>query len=206
MASLRPLARRPAKIIADILEHYRPRLEVIYPDDWPRRQQGLEELSTIAAGYDELGAFIGDLALESPEDDEADADLRRRVVLSTVHSAKGLEWSAVLVLDLVEDRFPSRHALARADDYEEERRLMYVACTRARNSLDLFVPMSLYSRSAGGQEPATPSPFVRELPLDDMDEYYETYGGVMALRRAEGRESGPACSAHASPRDSAVLP
>ncbi len=206
VASLRPLARRPAKIIADILEHYRPRLEVIYPDDWPRRQQGLEELSTIAAGYDELGAFIGDLALESPEDDEADADLRRRVVLSTVHSAKGLEWSAVLVLDLVEDRFPSRHALARADDYEEERRLMYVACTRARNSLDLFVPMSLYSRSAGGQEPATPSPFVRELPLDDMDEYYETYGGVMALRRAEGRESGPACSAHASPRDSAVLP
>ena len=206
VASLRPFAGRPVKIIADILEHYRPRLEIVYPDDWPRRQQGLEELSTIAAGYDDLGTFIGDLALESPEDDEADADLRRRVVLSTVHSAKGLEWAAVLILDLVEDRFPSRHALARADDYEEERRLMYVACTRARDSLDLFVPMSLYSRSAGGQEPAVPSPFVRELPLDGMDEYYETYGGVMALRRAEGRESGPACSAHASPRDSAVLP
>lgn len=150
VASLRPFAGRPVKIIADILEHYRPRLEIVYPDDWPRRQQGLEELSTIAAGYDDLGTFIGDLALESPEDDEADADLRRRVVLSTVHSAKGLEWAAVLILDLVEDRFPSRHALARADDYEEERRLMYVACTRARDSLDLFVPMSLYSRSAGG--------------------------------------------------------
>ena len=65
MASLRPFAGRPVKIIADILEHYRPRLEIVYPDDWPRRQQGLEELSTIAAGYDDLGTFIGDLALEA---------------------------------------------------------------------------------------------------------------------------------------------
>ncbi len=209
VAALRPLAQRPAEIIADILEHYRPRLEALYPDDWPRRRQGLEELSTIAAGYDNLGAFIGDLALESPEEDDVDAGLRRRVVLSTVHSAKGLEWSAVLLLDLVEDRFPSRHALTRADDYEEERRLMYVACTRAKDSLDLFVPMSLYSRSAGGQEPATPSPFVRELPLDDMDEYYETYGGALALRRAEG-SSGSAlpslAASAASPRDAAILP
>lgn len=209
VAALRPLAQRPAEIIADILEHYRPRLEALYPDDWPRRRQGLEELSTIAAGYDNLGAFIGDLALESPEEDDVDAGLRRRVVLSTVHSAKGLEWSAVLLLDLVEDRFPSRHALTRADDYEEERRLMYVACTRAKDSLDLFVPMSLYSRSAGGQEPATPSPFVRELPLDDMDEYYETYGGALALRRAEGGSGSalPSLAASAaSPRDAAILP
>ena len=209
VAALRPLAQRPAEIIADILEHYRPRLEALYPDDWPRRRQGLEELSTIAAGYDNLGAFIGDLALESPEEDDVDAGLRRRVVLSTVHSAKGLEWAAVLLLDLVEDRFPSRHALTRADDYEEERRLMYVACTRAKDSLDLFVPMSLYSRSAGGQEPATPSPFVRELPLDDMDEYYETYGGALALRRAEGGSGSalPSLAASAaSPRDAAILP
>lgn len=204
ISSLRPSVTKAAKLIADILDHYRPRLELLYPDDWPRRQQGLEELSAMALGYDDLGSFIGDLALESPEEEEADEALRRRIVLSTVHSAKGLEWSAVLVLDLVEDRFPSRHALARAEDYEEERRLMYVACTRARDTLDLFVPMTLYNRNAGGQEASVPSPFVRELPLDDMDEYIENYGGVISLRRAE--KGGEMTTMRSGLKDCDVLP
>lgn len=187
VSTLRVEKSTPAAIVRDVLEHYRPRLEVLYPDDWPRRLQGLEELTTIAANYEDLNLFLGDLSLESPEEQERE-DEENRVILSTVHSAKGLEWSAVLVLDLVEDRFPSRHALGRADDFEEERRLMYVACTRARETLDLFVPLALYNRAAGGQEPATPSPFVRELPLhalDALDEMYESYGGVLARRKAE---------------------
>ena len=181
VTALRLKAASPERAVDDILEHYRPRLETLYPDDWPRRLQGLEELSTIAATYDDLALFIGDLSLESPEEQEQEEELER-VVLSTVHSAKGLEWSAVLIIDLVEDRFPSRHALTRPDDFEEERRLMYVACTRARDTLDLFVPMTLFNRAAGGQEPATPSPFVRELPLDDLEEIYEGYGGAVSRR------------------------
>ena len=95
------------------------------------------------------------------------------MVLSTIHSSKGLEWDAVILLDLVEDRFPSRHALVRPEDFEEERRLMYVACTRAREDLELFVPATLYSRQNGGNEPATPSPFVRELPFSALEEWQE---------------------------------
>ena len=92
----------------------------------------------------------------------------------------------MLILDCVEDRFPSRHALVRPDDFEEERRLMYVACTRAKDTLDMFVPLSLYSRSSGGQEPATPSPFIRELPSDQLEEIYENYGGRLDRRRIQG--------------------
>lgn len=197
VTELRVRAQVPERIIVSILDHYRPRLEVLYPDDWPRRLQGLEELTTIAATYEDLSLFIGDLSLESPEEQEQEAELNR-VVLSTVHSAKGLEWAAVLVLDLVEDRFPSRHALTRPDDFEEERRLMYVACTRAKDTLDLFVPLSLFNRAAGGQEPATPSPFVRELPFDAMDEIYEGYGGAVSRRGAVARNG--------SGRDGNVLP
>lgn len=183
VASLRMERPRPAEVIGRILEHYRPKMEELFPDDWPRRLQGLEEMSTIASSYDDLQLFVADLSLDSPEEAPEDEDAERKITLSTVHSAKGLEWSAVLIIDLVEDRFPSRHALVRPEDFEEERRLMYVACTRAKDTLDLFVPLSLYSRSSGGQEPASPSPFVRELPSDILDEIYENYGGALTRRR-----------------------
>lgn len=185
IADLRMKKTAPEEVIGRILEHYRPKMEELFPDDWPRRLQGLEEMSTIASSYEDLQLFIADLSLDSPEEAPDDEDGDRKITLSTVHSAKGLEWSAVLIIDLVEDRFPSRHALVRPEDFEEERRLMYVACTRAKDTLDLFVPLSLYSRSSGGQEPASPSPFVRELPSDILDEIYENYGGVLARRKAK---------------------
>ena len=152
IAELRMRKPRPEEVIGSILEHYRPKMEELFPDDWPRRLQGLEEMSTIASSYEDLQLFIADISLDSPEEAQEDEDGDQKITLSTVHSAKGLEWSAVLIIDLVEDRFPSRHALVRPEDFEEERRLMYVACTRAKDTLDLFVPLSLYSRSSGGQE------------------------------------------------------
>lgn len=165
----------PAALIEMVIEHYTPRLQAIFPDDWPRRQQGLSELAHIASAYTDLEQFVADLSLETPEDDADEFDEAGRVVLSTIHSSKGLEWDAVILLDLVEDRFPSRHALVRPEDFEEERRLMYVACTRAREDLELFVPATLYSRQNGGNEPATPSPFVRELPFSALEEWQEGY-------------------------------
>lgn len=167
----------PAALIEMVIEHYTPRLQAIFPDDWPRRQQGLSELAHIASAYTDLEQFVADLSLETPEDDADEFDEAGRVVLSTIHSSKGLEWDAVILLDLVEDRFPSRHALVRPEDFEEERRLMYVACTRAREDLELFVPATLYSRQNGGNEPATPSPFVRELPFSALEEWQEGYTG-----------------------------
>ena len=190
---LRMTGPRPEEVIGRILEHYRPKMEELFPDDWPRRLQGLEEMSTIASSYEDLQLFIADISLDNPEEAPEEEDGDQKITLSTVHSAKGLEWSAVLIIDLVEDRFPSRHALVRPEDFEEERRLMYVACTRAKDTLDLFVPLSLYSRSSGGQEPASPSPFVRELPSDILDEIYENYGGALTRRRIkEAPQPAPA--------------
>ena len=172
----------PAALIEMVIEHYTPRLQAIFPDDWPRRQQGLSELAHFASAYTDLEQFVADLSLETPEDDADEFDEAGRVVLSTIHSSKGLEWDAVILLDLVEDRFPSRHALVRPEDFEEERRLMYVACTRAREDLELFVPATLYSRQNGGNEPATPSPFVRELPFSALEEWQEGYTGRISKR------------------------
>ena len=160
----------PAALIEMVIEHYTPRLQAIFPDDWPRRQQGLSELAHIASAYTDLEQFVADLSLETPEDDADEFDEAGRVVLSTIHSSKGLEWDAVILLDLVEDRFPSRHAL------------VYVACPRAREDLELFVPATLYSRQNGGNEPATPSPFVRELPFSALEEWQEGYTGRISKR------------------------
>ena len=175
---LRAEHQPPAALLGMIIDHYKPKLELMYPEDWPRRLQGLEELRLIASGYADVDQFVADLSLETPEEE---VEEEKAVVLSTIHSAKGLEWDAVLILDLVEDRFPSRHALARPDDFEEERRLMYVACTRARERLELYVPQTVYSR-AGGTERAAESPFVRDLSSALYEEWQEGYDGRLKRR------------------------
>jgi len=83
----------------------------------------------------------------------------------------------VLLIDLVDERFPSRHALSRPEDLEEERRLLYVACTRARDYLGLFAPETLYMRQTGGCAPALPSIFLRELAPGVYAERKERLGG-----------------------------
>ena len=182
--TLRETRSGPYAIFRDILAHYQPFLEQNYPDDFPYREQGLEELAQLAGEYAELDLFLSDLSLEEPDQtDDADQDA---LTLSTVHSAKGLEWDAVLIIDLVEDRFPSRHASLRAEEFEEERRLLYVACTRARKYLGLFAPDFIYSRETRSEERAAPSPFVRALPPSLYDEFQECPGG--RLRRRTERE------------------
>jgi DNA helicase-2/ATP-dependent DNA helicase PcrA len=157
---------------------YTPTLTHMHPEDFPRRLAGLEQLGQIAASYAHLEAFLADLALENPEE-ERKGVREDAVVLSTVHSAKGLEWPAVLLLDMVDDRFPSRHALARPEDLEEERRLLYVACTRAKDQLTLYVPGTIYNRAGGGSQPAMPSLFVRELSKNLYTELRETFSGSL---------------------------
>ncbi|MBG0789294.1 MAG: ATP-dependent helicase [Desulfovibrionaceae bacterium] len=179
---LRAMPPKPGAILESLLAFYQPVLMEKYPDDYPKRQAGLEQLSQIAAGYSDLETFIGDLSLDGDPDEEKRKE--NAVVLSTVHSAKGLEWSAVILIDLVEDRFPSRKAMQRAEDLEEERRLMYVACTRAKECLSLFVPSSVFNRASGMSEPTLPSPFVTELPDTAYDRLNESYGGGLEKRRA----------------------
>ena len=117
------------------------------------RLADLDQLQVIAGGYPSRGAFLAALALEPPNatqdlaggtTDEDDA-----LVLSTVHSAKGKEWDAVFLIWAVDGFFPMARAMNDAEELEEERRLMYVALTRARNHLAITFPLNSYGTRRG---------------------------------------------------------
>jgi DNA helicase-2/ATP-dependent DNA helicase PcrA len=176
---LRARQDRPAQILDEIIIFYQPIMRGKFADDYPRRTTGLEQLAQIASAYDNLDLFLADMSLENP-DPEGNKVKEDTLVLSTVHSAKGLEWSAVLIIDLVEERFPSKHALMDHEELEEERRLLYVACTRARDYLALFVPDSIYNRYQDMHESVLPSPFIQELDNSLFEEWRENYLGTLA--------------------------
>ncbi len=156
------LRARPGEMVREVLaggyrEYVRAHLE-----NAASRLDDLEQLGLFADGYEGLDAFLDEVSLMnelSGEDVAAEPGERERVTLSTVHQAKGLEWRAVFLVWLAEGRFPS----ARAEDVEEERRLFYVACTRAKDELYLCYPM--VARDRYRVDVITePSRFVSELP------------------------------------------
>ncbi|MFW6402054.1 MAG: ATP-dependent helicase [Desulfohalobiaceae bacterium] len=179
LQDLRSKQPSPYQALELVMDYYQPKLKELYPDDYPKRQAGLDQLAQICSVYVDLEQFLADMSLEAPEQQENSPSAQEQLTLSTVHSAKGLEWPAVFILDLVEDRFPSRHAALDEQALEEERRLFYVACTRAKDYLGLCVPQSLHNRFKGSSEPVTSSPFVRELQPGSFQEYQEQYSGAL---------------------------
>jgi DNA helicase-2/ATP-dependent DNA helicase PcrA len=190
---LRKQKSSPSTCLEVIVPLYRPLLVAQYPDDYPRREAGIEQLSQIASNYDDLEFFLTDLCLD-PDQHNEEEKVEDVVTLSTIHSAKGLEWNAVIIIDLVEDRFPSRKSMQKPNEYEEERRLLYVACTRARQELIMCAPASINRKNTDFSEPAVPSPFLRELDPELFEELQESYSGGMNIKkntpvRAESYES-----------------
>ncbi len=179
---LRKKKSSPATCLEIIVPLYKPILVAAYPDDYPRREAGIEQLCQIASNYDDLEAFLADMCLD-PDQHREEEKKENVVTLSTIHSAKGLEWNAVIILDLVEDRFPSRKSMQKPLEYEEERRLLYVACTRAREELIMSAPASIKLKNAEFSEPAVPSPFIRELDSVHFDELQESYSGGMTMKK-----------------------
>ena len=125
-----------------------PQIERLHGDDAAMRLADLAQLARIAAGYASRERFLTELTLDPPAatSDEAgppglDEDY---LILSTIHSAKGQEWSAVSVLNVVDGCIPSDMATGNAAEIEEERRLLYVAMTRARDHLHLLVPQRFH--------------------------------------------------------------
>ncbi len=117
------------------------------------RLSDLDQLQTIAGGYPDRGTFLSALALEPPS---ATSDLGfgsdaedDTLILSTAHSSKGREWDAVFVIWAVDGWFPMARALGSDEEIEEERRLMYVAMTRARNHLSVSYPLNVYDTRRG---------------------------------------------------------
>ena len=129
---------------------YQPHLERLH-DDAAVRAADLAQLEQIAASYRTREQFLTDLTLDPPSatSDEAGAPLLDEdyLILSTIHSAKGQEWKSVFVLNAVDGCIPSDLATGNADEIEEERRLLYVALTRAKDQLDVIVPQRFYTHN-----------------------------------------------------------
>jgi DNA helicase-2/ATP-dependent DNA helicase PcrA len=127
---------------------YEPHLDRIYDDAVPRRAD-LIQLEQIAAGYRSREHFLTDLTLDPPDatSDQAGVPLLDEdyLILSTIHSAKGQEWRSVFVLNVVDGCIPSDLAAGSDAEIEEERRLLYVAMTRARDALHLIVPQRFFT-------------------------------------------------------------
>ena len=131
-----------------IQEWYPPHLERIY-DDASLRAADVAQLGQIAAGYRSRERFLTELTLDPPEatSGRAGAVLKDEdyTVLSTIHSAKGQEWRIVRILNVVDGCIPSDRATGTSEEIEEERRLLYVAMTRAKDELDLIVPHRFFT-------------------------------------------------------------
>jgi DNA helicase-2/ATP-dependent DNA helicase PcrA len=155
---------------------YQPLMEAIY-EDAAVRVGDLEKLELIAAGYPSRERFLSDLTLDPPEatSDEAGDPLLDEdyLVLSTIHSAKGQEWDAVFVLNVTDGCIPSVKAKDNPAEIEEERRLLYVAMTRAKQHLHLVSPARFFRnqqmRYGDGHVFSCPTRFIPDSILDNFE-------------------------------------
>ena len=144
--------KRPSDQIAATLEYYLPLMREAYPDDHPKRERDLEHFQNLTERYRSLESMLADMALEPPTDSidgvlETEAE-EGYITLSTIHSAKGLEWKVVFLIWAADGRFPGPMSVG-AEELEEERRLMYVASTRARDELYMSYPIYMFDRTMG---------------------------------------------------------
>lgn len=164
---LHDLRSAPGEQVDEVLRYYEPILKRVHREDYPKRRKDLEHFATIAARYSELETLLTDMALEPPSDSVADVLAvdpdEGLLTLSTIHSAKGLEWHSVFVIWAAEGKFPSEYNLHDEEEVEEERRLMYVATTRAKEQLYITYPISIYDRGVGFVM-GKPSRFIEDLP------------------------------------------
>jgi DNA helicase-2/ATP-dependent DNA helicase PcrA len=133
--------------LALVRRWYQPHLDRLR-DHVSARAGDLDQLEQIAGTYPTRGSFLSELTLDPPEATSAEAVPPHLdedyLVLSTIHSAKGQEWDAVFVLNVIDGCIPSDMAVGTREQVEEERRLLYVAMTRARQHLHLMYPMRLF--------------------------------------------------------------
>ncbi|MFH0808875.1 MAG: ATP-dependent helicase [Pseudomonadota bacterium] len=166
LTKISELQNAPAEALAPLFAYYFPQIKRKY-DDYPKRIKDLEHLRTMCARYASVERFLAEITLEPPTVSAAGIltpeGETEQLVLSTVHSAKGLEWHTVFIISAVEGRFPSSQSFGRPRDLEEERRLMYVATTRAKDNLYIIYPIEMFDW-ASGMALSKPSRFVADLP------------------------------------------
>jgi DNA helicase-2/ATP-dependent DNA helicase PcrA len=159
-----------------VRQWYEPHLHRMY-DDGQLRMADIAQLEQIAGGYESRERFLTELTLDPPDvtsgqarGSTLDEDY---TILSTIHSAKGQEWRIVRLLNVVDGCIPSDMATRTDDEIEEERRLLYVAMTRAKDELDLVVPQRFYtyqqSKTGDRHVYACRSRFIPDGIIDSFD-------------------------------------
>jgi DNA helicase-2/ATP-dependent DNA helicase PcrA len=207
---LRSLTRPPArdlpgecieKVLDGGYEEYL-RAEFLNADS---RVEDIRQLAEYARGYEDTDAFLAEIALLSEltaETVSEGGEPDEKMVLSSVHQAKGLEWRAVFVVWLADGRFPSAQALKDRDGEEEERRLFYVACTRAKDDLYLAFPIVAAPRDRE-RVVMKASRFLEELPAEpELMERWQLDDGAAAPALGPA----PAPPTALPPRDPRVVP
>jgi len=152
---------------------YEEHLQATY-DNWHSRLEDVEQLAEFSRQFDSLGEFLSELALLTNVEAEAEAAADNddeRIRLSTIHQAKGLEFRVVFVIMLCDGLFPSHRSLDNLAGEEEERRLFYVAVTRAKDELYLCYPLMRYMASSGGETMQQVSRFIGEIPSHLIEEW-----------------------------------
>ena len=143
--------------------------------NYERRLEELEQLAEFAYQFGSVEEFLTQLALLTnveAEDGSAASDNEEKLKLSTIHQAKGLEFDAVFVIMLCDGMFPSTRSMESNEGEEEERRLFYVAVTRAKNELYLTYPLMRGGfGNSGGDVFQSPSRFLSEIPKDLLNEW-----------------------------------
>jgi DNA helicase-2/ATP-dependent DNA helicase PcrA len=158
-------AYNPAELIRLIVDAYYADYSRLTYTNFSNRLDDLKQLEQYALGFSETAELLAQLALMSNLEAEAPAYNPSAVRLSTVHQAKGLEFQAVFVIMLCEGLFPSSRSLENQESEEEERRLFYVAVTRAKDELYLLYPL-MRATAGQGNVMLQPSRFIEELPRE----------------------------------------
>ncbi len=169
-----PVASNAAEVIRLAVEaSYEDYLKENFPN-YRNRLEDLDQLAAFARQFKSAAEFLTQLALLSnieSEDDRPKNNDDEELKLSTIHQAKGLEFSVVFLIMLCDGMFPSSRSLERIENEEEERRLFYVAVTRAKNELYLSYPLIRATAGYGGDMMQQPSRFLRELPAELLNEW-----------------------------------
>ncbi len=171
--SLRNGKYSPSEMAEIFYKYYKPLFKEKY-NDFNKRKKDIEIFINIASNYRSVESFLADMALDPPRDSVVDVDAEEHdeeyVTLSTIHSAKGLEWHTVFIINLLEGFFPTSQAFESEDALEEERRLMYVAVTRAKKNLFVTYPMNIFDRFQGTTL-SKPSRFISSVTEDIAEEW-----------------------------------
>jgi len=163
---------RPAEQTQYLMQYYVPILKRKHPDDYPKRLKDLEHFLGMTERYRSLERLLTDMALEPPTDSVSgvlavDPD-EGPLILSTIHSAKGLEWHSVFIIWALEGRFPSYYNINTEEELEEERRLLYVAATRAKENLFITYPIKIFDRGLRTIL-SRPSRFIEGIPEELLE-------------------------------------